>query len=255
MLKENYEMKSHRQLSQLLMRGFRIKTDDGEKVFILDLGKNEIIPKKIKEVDSEEDYFDEDVEKLLAKFETDFGEVACRYKDFQKKKNQEIFISNIETEMILNFLDCLVLRNEKIAQEIIKDSYILSLFGQNPSGVLRYYFIDDQSHIFDGFSPNIIINKTSIPFVLPRNGIYACSKDNIDCYVLPLNSFVAILMMPSELFKECCDGNILKHGEITDERVVKDLNNSALFMEKCASNMFIVGDTKELERLSKLNTD
>lgn len=243
---------SHVQLSQLLMRGFSFKTTKGDKVQYLDLNDNSIKEEKVNKLDAIPGYFDEDVEKQLAKIESKFGEVILKFKKFQKTE-KDIILSRNDFNTIQCFIDCLILRNEKMSDLSKKSSIILSNFDATPSDVLRWYDYNDESYrILGNRKTNVLINKTNVDFVLPRNGFYCVRKNGEYEYILPVNKKVAIIMMDEKLYEEHKDGDILEYAYIDLDEEIKKFNNIAYYTEKDMNNKFLIGSETELKRLQKL---
>lgn len=243
---------SHVQLSQLLMRGFSYKTKEGDKVQYLDLNDNIIKEEKVNKLDAIPGYFDEEVEKQLAEIESKFGEVIFKFKKFQKKEI-DFILSKDNLNTIQCFIDCLILRNEKIATISKKSSVILSSFDATPSDVLRWYDCEDNNYrILGNRKANVLVNKTDVDFVLPRNGLYMVRKNEKYEYVLPIAKKVAILMMDEKLYEEHRDGDILEYAYIDLDEGIKKFNDVAYYTEKDINNRFVIGSEEELKRLQKL---
>ena len=243
---------SHVQLSQLLMRGFSFKTAEGDKVRYLDLNDNTIKEEKVNKIDAIPGYFDEDVEQQLANIESKFGEVILKFKNFQKKE-KNFMLSKNDLNVIYCFFDCLILRNEKMAALSEKSSVILSGFDATHSDVLRWYDYNDNSYrILGDKRVNILVNRTDMNFVLPRNGFYYVRKNGEYEYVLPLNKKVAIIMMDQKLYGEHRYGDILEYAYIDLDEEIKKFNDMAYYAEKDMNNKFVIGSEDELKRLQKL---
>ena len=65
---------SHVQISKLLLKPFAHKTEEGLKVWCLNLESNVITEEKISELDTVFGYYDEDVEENVVKFKNEFDD-------------------------------------------------------------------------------------------------------------------------------------------------------------------------------------
>ena len=104
---------------------------------------------------------------------------------------------------------------------------------------------------FNEFKINIIINKTTANFVVPRSVYYVLKKasNKREMYIMPLNKKVAIAMLYKEDFPKFIDNGNLYYLSINDESSILNLNEMAVKYEKNSNNQFVVGELDELIRL------
>ena len=244
---------SHIQITKGILKGFAFKTDDGFKVHYLDMKDLEIKKEKIKLLGSEKFYYNESNEKYLAGIETKFGEVATKIKNFEKNKIKHITLNKNDIQDIKNFFEYTFIRSEKVLQEINKYSITSKIIGN-----LNHNFLIDMTKenkrilsYFNEFRINIMINKTSANFVVPRSVYYILKKANNkrEMYIMPLNKKVAIAMIYKEDFPKFIDNGNLYYLSINDESSILNLNEMAVRFEKSSNNQFVVGEINELIRL------
>lgn len=249
---EQYKkINSHVQISKCLLKPFSHKTEEGLKVWCLDLKSNQIREERINKLDTIYAYYDEDVEKILENAETAFGDIARKIKDFESKKIN-ITISKNEIDIIFKFIDYVLLRNEQIANILREDSYFLEN-NSSHSEVIRYCEIGEPIKILRGYQPNILVNKTNTDFIIARNVLYIEKMKGREIYLMPIAPKVAIILLPIELNNTYVKDGILEHAETTEVNLIQRLNNTAYYTEREASAKFIVGSKAELERIRLLN--
>ena len=246
---------SHIQITKGILKGFAFKTDDGFKVHYLDMKDLEIKKEKIKLLGSEKFYYNESNEKYLAGIETKFGEVATKIKNFEKNKIKHITLNKNDIQDIKNFFEYTFIRSEKVLQEINKYSVTSKIIGN-----LNHNFLIDMTKenkrilsYFNEFRINIMINKTSANFVVPRSVYYILKKANNkrEMYIMPLNKKVAIAMIYKEDFPKFIDNGNLYYLSINDKNSILNLNEMAVRFEKKSNNQFVVGELEELIRLKE----
>lgn len=242
---------SHIQISKLLLKPFAHKTEEGLKVWYLNLENNTIAEEKINTLDTELGYYDEDVENLFAEAETAFGDIAKKFKEFESKKINPT-ISPKEFDVISRFIQYALLRNTQIAQALKEGSFFLD-DNSTHSDVIRYCEVGEPALILKGYKANVLVNKTDRTFVIPKNVLYEEKTNGQEIYIMPIAPKVAIVMMPIDMFNGHIKNGILEHAETIDGNLIERLNSTAYRTEKETSNKFVVGLKEELEMLQKLN--
>lgn len=246
---------SHIQITKSLLRNFSHRTNEGEKVYYLDLLDNQIKEEKVKKLGTELGYYSEEVEKYLnEKVENKIGDVAKRFRDFSKQKINELIVTEEDQESIKQFFKYSMIRSGAVIKAANKASYISSFFGGYTTNDI-ISFVDDSLLVspFMEYYADILINESDIEFVIPRNCFYsAMIKDKPTKYILPINPRVAfILIHNSEFDRYIVDGKYHYH-QINDDDVAISCNRRALFDEKQYNNKFIVANRKkELEDLQE----
>jgi hypothetical protein len=210
----------------------------------LDLKTNKITEEKINELGTIEDYFTEKAEDFLCKnIEQPFGRIAAKVKVFEKKKIQTLTINKEESEAILRFFHFAWIRSEKILSEINKHSTVAQFLGDYKTEDL---FILNQN-FFSKYKVNILLNRTDINFVLPKNCFFQVfSKEKELIYILPFSPRTAfILVTEKEVRNYVVDGKEF-YNEVHETKTLENLNVVAYKSEQQMDNKFIVSKT-ELE--------
>lgn len=244
---------SHIQITKGILKGFAFKTDDGFKVHYLDMKDLEIKEAKIKLLGSKKFYYNESNEKYLGGIETKFGEVATKIKNFEKNKIKHITLNKNDLQDIKNFFEYTFIRSEKVLQEVNKYSVVSKIIGDINHNLLIDMTKENKKVLsyFNEFKINIIINKTTANFVVPRSVYYVLKKasNKREMYIMPLNKKVAIAMLYKEDFPKFIDNGNLYYLSINDESSILNLNEMAVKYEKNSNNQFVVGELDELIRL------
>lgn len=247
---------SHIQITQGILKGFAFKSQDGFKVHYLDLNGLRIKEEKIKILGSENFYFNESNEKYLSDIEGKFGEVAAKIKAFAKGKKENLFLTESDCRNIKMFFEYSFIRSEKNLKDINKYSVATKIIGSMTHDDLIDLTKLDKSVLsyFNEFKINIILNKTSRNFVVPRCVYYAFKKEKYsrEMYVLPLNNKTGIIMIHKDDYHNFEDAQGTQYLSIKDEKSILNLNEIALNFEKNENNQFIVGELEELNRLKEL---
>lgn len=243
-------MNCHVQIPKSILKNFAYKAGkDGLVVDYLDFNDKKIKTEKIKKLDTITGYYSESFEKHLGeKFETPFGNISKKIKDFTINRISNLTLSKKETETVLEFFNNIFLRGQFALQKANEYSLtsIIQPIGQEE--LIR----STKQNLFVGYWMNIIKNKTKIDFVIPRNCFYA-KKSRISQklhYIFPITPRAAIILIPNEEIEDFMTGNgKIDYYHIDDESSIKVLNDFALEIEKGTNNQFIAGNKSELERL------
>ncbi|MCF7831996.1 MAG: DUF4238 domain-containing protein [Candidatus Marinimicrobia bacterium] len=246
-------MKSHVQIPKSILKNFAYKSGkDGLVVDYLDLSCNEIKTEKINKLDTIEGYYSEEFDKRMGeKYETPFGDISKRIRDFNKNKLDKLSLSERETKTILDFYNNIFFRG-KFALEKANKYSLTSVVRPIEQEEL---IILTRENLFTGNWVNIIRNKTNIDFVIPRNCFYVKKSKSAKKphYILPITPKSAIILIPKEEIEEFeTTKGTRDHYSVDDENTIKTLNEFALEIEKGTNNMFVVGNKLELSRLKKL---
>lgn len=246
---------SHVQLTKSLLRNFSHKTDEGEKVYYLDLSDSKIKEEKIKKLGTVYGYYSEDVEKFLSEeVENKIGDVAKRFKDFSKQKREQLTITSQNQDSIKMFFKYSLIRSKYIIREVNKASYFAEFLGGYTTNHI-ISFSDDRvlDDFFENYEVDILLNNSNVEFVIPRNCFYSGMVTGKPTkYILPINPRTAfVLIHKNELNCYIIDG---KHyyPQINDDAVANSFNKRALFDEQHFNNTFVKLSEKKNWKICKI---
>lgn len=96
----------------------------------------------------------------------------------------------------------------------------------------------------------VLINRTDVNWIVPRNCFYAVSSQKLECIVTPVSPQCALCLFPSEYAEENIDSLQYRLGVVNDPTFVATMNKRALLYEYLFNQTFVASATKaELEQL------
>lgn len=245
------EVKSHVQMPKGLMKAFSHRTENGRCVYYLDLKDMEIKEEKINELGTKKGLYNPMSEAILDRFyESPFFEAIQNVKKFTEGKQENLSFNQQEKEALLNFLKISIMRSNATRQKAEETSFVASIFPNAYRAVLipTMHLVMNEISFLDGYHISILINRSRLRLVAPRNCVSFSFKDDILYYVLPLSPQVAILYQPDELYRLLFDenGNLCYSlAEVGDEEFIQSINLVAGINEKDFNNEFLIGAGRE----------
>jgi hypothetical protein len=243
---------SHIQITKALLKNFSHKTNGIKKVYYLDLHNLEIKEEKIKILGTEYGYYCEEIESFLSKeVESKIGDIVKLFKEFSHGRVQQMEIPPEQQERIKLFCRFSLIRSNYVLK-IVNDTSVVAriIGGLSTNNIIPFY---DSFDPFEGYISTVLVNKSNVEFVIPRNCVYSVTvKGKGPQYILPLTPKVAFLLIhSSELINHTFNGKY-HYPVIIDDEIAIRCNKHALFTEKQYNNTFIVASReKELEKLLK----
>ena len=244
--KKTYD--SHVQISKLLLKPYRYKTESGYMVAYWDLQDNLIKQAKYKKLNAEPMYFNPIIEVFLDKeIESRFAEVVDKIRRLVKSDSKVFNFKTSEVEILRNFFKFTYLRNKELFRAVKENSELLSavqgfthsyMLGAAPSSI---------EHFFKGKRIYILCNKSKRSFVSTHNVLYYIFYRNI-------NSFLTVLTISPKLAICLSMEEINENGvvvPIENEEIIKAFNRAAYLTEKNHTEPYLVGNGFELEELRK----
>ncbi|MDD4210909.1 MAG: DUF4238 domain-containing protein [Clostridia bacterium] len=245
---------THKQVPQLLMRGFQhkivVKNNNGINttyaVYCLDLKTKQIKEEKIARLDAELDYYAKPIENHLIGIENKFAKTKEKIAE-SIKSGKNIEISKYEKD-IKNFLKYCFLRSDQFLKKANEPSRISFLLGRELTHNEVIYWGDKDDFFDKEFKEKFITvmyNKSNIGFILPKCCFYDIVKKGENIIVLPISDKIAILLCD----KKDLDSHIFE-GKVTiktinDDEIIKKLNVLALKAEKETDNSFVIAKSEK----------
>ncbi len=244
-------MNSHVQIPKSFLKNFSYKPrDKGRVVDYLDLKKKEILCENIKTLGTITGFYSDECEEFLDKnIEDPVNKIIEKIKPFGRNTIQQVSIGPEEIKVIFDFFNYSFSRSKYAVNQA--NTYCITSAIQP---VTNEELIWLQKHnIFNEYCLRVLINRTDINFVIPRNCFYIKTSSYLDkpYIILPFSKkYAIILISKQEDATQKEDDN--EHLFIDDKVDIHKLNENALWFEKLMNNEFIVGDKKELSRLKVL---
>jgi len=252
---------SHVQLSKFLMKPFSHKTQDGRKVFYLDFKDCSIHEEKIKILGTKPKYYYPSTEDFLAKeVESKVGEIFTLFKETAKNKNSfQITLEN--DDRIKTVFSYAFLRSDGVKKETINKGVYLQFLPEKDQTELIINHPTPALKIFKDTFSNILINDSSVDFVLPHNCFYSVSsinktnQDKFQFWCMPISPRCCALLIPNIHKNKFINNDSFIGLSISDDNRIRDFNNCALSSENTYSKNFVIGDINELNRLKTVLTE
>lgn len=235
---------SHVQIPRQILRRFM----DDYKVAYLDLKCNKIKYKGPNKLDTENGYYSSTNEDYLAQnVEDSYGKISIPLLNFY----DNIGNMSISPEMEANarkFLTFSFLRSN-YAKFLIRSRY-LTFLSDREQDFLINFGRDTGVTLFSDLKLNIIINTSSLGFVVPRSCWYEVLSSGVLSIVMPISPKSAFIFVPPGEHSLHINGNNLEYGKIDSESKVERINEYALNYEYVYNKGFIASvDMHELQRL------
>lgn len=248
---------NHVQISKFLMKPFSHRTQDGDKVFYLDYKSGDIREEKISTLGTSPEYYYPAMEEFLAEeIESKVGEIFSLFRKIAKKEST-LTISKADNENIKNFFAFCLLRSEGIKLKTKEKSLFLQFLPEKDQValILSQHKISTK-YFAENFFSSILLNKSSVDFVIPHNCIYSISSigklqnEKFDFLCLPISPRCCALLIPNSYMHKYVSDTEINGLYISDDEMIRGFNNRAFASENTFSKKFIIGSTSELERLS-----
>lgn len=233
-------MKSHIQITSLILRRFRDNTSK-KRIYYYDLKEKKLSYKTVKNVGAIKNYYFSEVEEELNRsVENDMGKLLLRIIS-NLDNNNGFEISKDDVDTIIDFLFINHIRSKESLNIFNDNSYTAFLFDDkvNHNYLVGHSLNPKNLQIFRNSFPfhkaSILINETSVPYITTRNGTARIKFNNIYYEYLPITPKYAIAL-----------GNYENKDPImyffNNESEIKILNNKMIETEVRTNNDFIVSN-------------
>lgn len=254
------DVKSHIQVPRTVLKHFQYKVNG--KVYYLDLINNKIHSKGIGNLGTVSGYFSNEMEEYLSgEIEKPLGDLINRILITIPKRGKSIYINLPDSDRtVKKYISALLYRSKLADDELVKTSLVAHLF---PDQYRHDSSVKISTGLNDGILPEfnnytfgILINHSSVHFVIPRNGVYTFPSKNYDCYAAPISPKCSLLLVPKEYPMKAPDGSSTRIGTITSNEDINGMNIEALKMEIVFKGSFVAADRREeLQQLQKYRED
>ncbi len=234
----------HVGIPKFIEKGF----SNNNQVFVFDTIRNKRYPMSIDRLGTENDYYDEDVEKIILAngIEDNFSQLYndfCGTQDIRTMKK----ILDLNVELVEQFFSFMYLRAKKTLEQINNESITTKIFGDlDHSELLRIQTVINTNPlkiIGEEYSFYPVINFSKRLFLDNSIGFgLMINKEKEYSFVIPLNARVAILISGN---KELTDFDYL-YIESTGDNKTNVINKCLVRMEKVLGNGFFFGCDEHL---------
>lgn len=244
-------MKSHIQMPKCVLKEFAIQEGKFKgRCYSFDIASGIISRTAPKKVNTVQDFYSDDVEHIFSELiEMPLGNEIRNIKD-NIDRGQVPIMDADAGKVFLNYLHALLSRSPMMLDSIRQNLTVGFLFSEqmkNDLAAVAYGKMDEQ-HVFCDFRPIYLLNKTTIPFVLPTCGFYFINTDKAHAVMhLPITENIGVLLIKSDE-----DTNEKFVVLLEDESKVRDMNNMAYRGQKIFKNAYLISSRKEaLERIKE----
>ncbi|MBR2564368.1 MAG: hypothetical protein IKE29_07075 [Paenibacillus sp.] len=151
-------------------------------------------------------YSDNTEQHLNQEFESPFSRLAASVRKYVQSNERCLHLQDEEETCFKRFVTMQMTRSGFALETMMKNSVAASFLTPQTNHdalVSISSKIDDgQLPLFDDYSMAIIINKSCVQFVAPRNCFYTALFHGIEIVVVPITPICALSLIPSELTNE-----------------------------------------------------
>lgn len=243
-------MDSHIQMPKCVLKQFVNKNN---YFYSLDINTKEITKTFPKSVNTEENYYSDEVEKFLSEFyETNIGKVIS----FSKNNDFDVDSFTVPDgfkEIVIDYANMLISRGKSFQKEIDKSSTYFRFLNEQTKHDFSVLSVADNSKTIQPFKDFLVtfaINKTSVPFVLPTGGMCSFTSTYGSIILLPITPVIAFALIRCNEDVDFIDNGIIKMLLFEDDNIVMDVNRNAVIVEINKDKGWVVSaDKKVLESL------
>ena len=147
------------------------------------------------------------------------------------------------------YLHSLMARSPRAHKKAEKSSIYLQLvdkkYHHDISSTTMYALAQEEGY-FKEWIPTLLINKTSIPFLLPMCGYIEYAFKNIEGFIaMPVDPHKAILLVPPEARNLYCEEDHIKYGLIDSDAIIKRINVYAFETQVDRGYGYIISNNRE----------
>ena len=249
---DNKVINSHVQLPKGILKHF---VDSSQRTFYLDLNSGKIGLAGARKLGTEPGYFSERQEQYLSsEIEGPLCSLADQIRRFIDSEESELTLSLASELVFKKYITAAMARSELAMQSFFHNSETACLFSKQDNHDHMVFF---STHHNQGISTvikdhqlSVIVNKTDMHLVVPRNCYYTIYSEGVEMIVAPVSPVCALcLVPPGSSSKQTLLPNhtILL---ISKQEDISLMNTRALLLEYTINRKFLASSTKmELELL------
>lgn len=237
---------SHIRMPKCVLKQF---ADEKHFVYFMNLEKGWIQKSHAESINTEEDYYSEDVEHFLRDhIETPLGQILKFIKSIDEK-NPEFTMDNEKKTVMRRFVHALIARSQIMLAKINQTSIFAQFLPKRDlHDWVAVMGIEEahNSHVFEDWEITFTENHTEVPFVLPLCGTYSFSYNGDTMFNVPVTPHYALTFMPRTIaYRYVIDGK-MRLFQIMDSEQAMRFNMFALKSERKDWNYGIAANSRDI---------
>ena len=251
---------SHIQIPKGVLKHF---ADHTHRVYYLDTKTEHIGLAGAKKLGTEYGYYSDKHEQFLNKeIENPLINLGGKVRQLLCDESLTLTLSNEEETILKRYIAASIARSNLALNAMQKASGIYSqlmLSAQQKHDFISAFGATQNSIVYKTFESYflvVLINRTDVNWVVPRNCFYTVSSKEFECIVAPVSPKCALCLFPPEYAEENMDSLQYRLGVVNDPTFVTIMNKRALLYEYLFNQTFVASATKaELEELKNYLRD
>lgn len=245
---------SHIQIPKGVLKHF---ADHTHRVHYLDAKTGYIGLAGAKKLGTEYGYYSDKHEQFLNKeIENPLINLGAKVRRLLCDESLTLTLSKEEETILKRYIAASIARSNLALNAMQKASGIYSqlmLSAQQKHDFISAFGATQNSIVYKTFESYflvVLINRTDVNWVVPRNCFYTVSSQEFECIVAPVSPKCALCLFPPEYAEENMDSLQYRLGVVNDPTFVTIMNKRALLYEYLFNQTFVASATKaELEEL------
>ena len=248
---------SHIQIPKGILKYF---SESSGRVYYLDVSSGKIGLAGAGVLGTEHGYYSEEQEQYLNKeIETPFASLAAKVRAFLKD-NKALTLSLLEEKVLKRYITAAMARSQLSLDAFLSASFTADLFTDQQNHDDLVYLATKQNNgivkILDNHFLAIMINKTEVNLVVPRNCFYVLSSRGYECIVAPISPQCALCLLPQEYAEQYSDVKEYRLFFVEKTEDISFMNCRALMYEYMYNKTFVASATrKELDELATFRNE
>ncbi len=238
---------SHIQMPKCVLKRF----ENDNNSFFYYIVEKDLIGKNghAKSINTELGYYSKNTEEFLNNnVETPFSDLLYKIDKIDFDSPALTFEKQSEIDKtVKRFIYSLMVRSPQMIKEIKKNSVFYQFL--SPQEQHDYAAEMGLSHAeeidpFKDYLVTFAVNKSSIPYVLPMNGVYCIIIDGMETMFLPISPELSIVLMSKEGESKIIRNNMISMLLIKDSKYTMKLNKYAFLTQKEVGKGYIVSSKR-----------
>lgn len=245
---------SHIQIPKCILKHF---SDNSHRVFYLDLETEHIGLTSAKKLGTEFGYYSDAQEKFLSKeIENPLNLLAGKVRRWHNQNEETLELPVSEETVLKRYIASAMSRSSLALESMEKSRGIYSrlfLSNQQIHDFIATFGIEKDNSIYQAIKDYylvVLVNKTSINWVVPRNCFYTVESKGCDCIVAPISPQCALCLFPPKYAEKIANSISYRFGVVDNPEQIEKMNVQALIYEYIFNRTFVASASKkELEYL------